>query len=473
MAKNIFISTSIPYVNARPHIGHALEFVQTDTLARFFRLKNKSVFFLSGTDENAQKNVASAEKEGVSPQELVDKYSQAFYSFKSFLNISFNDFIRTTEKRHKEGAQLFWQLCKDDLYKKKYKGWYCSGCEAFVTEKDLVDGLCPEHQKKPEFIEEENYFFRLSSYQKQLEEIIENDTIRINPQERKNEVLGFIRKGLTDFSVSRSTERVKGWGIPVPDDPSQIIYVWFDALLNYITALNFASDRELYKQYWEDSYKIHVIGKGISRFHAIYWPAMLLSAKLPLPSEELIHGYVTVNGEKISKSLGNVIDPFEVVKKYGIDPVRYYLLKEINPFKDGDFSFERFEEIYNADLANGLGNLVQRVAKLCENNSLTIKDESKKEFDGDVDKLLNSFEFHQALEAIWKHIAEADRFVNENKPWELSGEEASDILTQLIKQIRLIAYNLQPFLPDTAEKILDIFSKTIKAPDVPLFPRIK
>ncbi|MGI5828162.1 MAG: methionine--tRNA ligase [Patescibacteria group bacterium] len=472
MAKNIFISTSIPYVNASPHIGHALEFVQADTLARFYRLSGQDVFFLSGTDENAQKNVASAEKEGIYPQALVDKYSQAFYKFKPSLNISFDDFLRTTEKRHKLGAQRFWELCRSDIYKKKYKGWYCAGCEAFVTEKDLVDGLCPEHHKKPVLIEEENYFFNLSKYQKQIEELIENDTIKIFPEERKNEVLSFIRRGLEDFSVSRSAQRVKNWGIPVPGDPSQIIYVWFDALLNYITALNFGTDQKLYKKYWENGSKIHVIGKGISRFHAIYWPAMLLSAKLPLPTEEFIHGYVTVNGEKISKSLGNVIDPFEVVKKYGTDPVRYYLLKEINPFKDGDFSFSRFEELYNSDLANGLGNLIQRVARLCEKNSVIIEE---KEFPIDIriSQTLTKFEFHLALEAIWNKITEADRLVDSRKPWELTGDEAIEILTSLGQKIREVAYNLRPFLPETSEKILQVFSGAVKTPAKPFFPRIK
>lgn len=480
--KKIFISTSIPFVNAPPHIGHALEFVQADTLARYYRLLNHDVFFLSGTDENAQKNVRAAEKKGLSPQKLIKKYSERFRQFKTILNISFDDFIRTTEERHKKGSQNFWQLCQKDIYKKSYRGWYCLGCEAFVTKKDLVNGKCPEHQKEPEFVEEENYFFTLKKYQKKIKEVIVNDKIKIRPKERKNEILSFIDQGLEDFSISRDAKRLRNWGIPVPNDPTQIIYVWFDALINYITGLNFSGDQKLYKKFWEsDSKKIHVIGKGIIRFHAIYWPAMLLSAKIPLPSHEFIHGYITINGEKISKSLGNVIDPFEVVKKYGTDATRYYLLKEIHPFKDGDFTYKRFEEVYNSDLANGLGNLVQRVAKLCEKVKLDgSKFKPKKsDLNTTIANYFEKFKFNQALEIIWKYISALDKYIERKRPWEKSGQELKEILGNIITGVESgqslleIAHSLKPFLPETARKIEDIFTaQRIKAPAKPLFPRI-
>ena len=363
MKKKFYVTTSIPYVNAAPHIGHALEFVQADVIARYHRLLNQDVHFLSGTDDNALKNVQAAEEKKIPIVEFVKENSGKFYQLKSGLNLSFDDFIGTSEKRHFEGAQAFWQACKkEDIYKKKYRGLYCVGCETFYTAKDLVGGKCPEHKTKPEVVEEENYFFRLSKYQDWLENLIASDQLKIIPETRKNEVLSFIHRGLEDFSISRSKKRAHGWGIPVPGNPEQIIYVWFDALANYITALDWQNNKKLYQKYWPAD--VHVIGKGIIRFHAVYWPVMLKSAGIDLPKQEFVHGYVTTEGQKISKSLGNVIDPFDLVKKYSIDPVRYYLLREIPAYSDGDFSERRFKEIYNADLANGLGNLVARVVAI-------------------------------------------------------------------------------------------------------------
>ena len=292
------------------------------------------------------------------------------------LNLSFNDFIRTRENRHLEGAKKLWSACRpEDIYKKQYTGLYCVGCEAFYTPKEVPDDVCPEHKKPLEKIEEENYFFRLSAYQQQIEKLIESDTLSILPESRKNEVLNFVRQGLEDFSISRSQERAKHWGVDVPGDPTQVMYVWFDALSNYITALDYAKNGELYKTFWNSSEckKIHMIGKGILRFHAVYWPAILLSAGLSLPQEIFVHDYVTINGEKISKSIGNVIHPQALVSEYGTDAVRYYFLREMPSTGDGDFSGRRLKEIYNSDLANGLGNLVARVAKLCENSKFEFK----------------------------------------------------------------------------------------------------
>ena len=470
MTKKFYITTAIPYVNAEPHLGHGLEFIQTDVIARYHHLLGKNVYFLSGTDDNALKNVQAAEEKKIPVKKFVKQNSDKFYQLKDALDISFDDFIRTTEKRHIEGAQALWKACKkEDIYKKKYKGLYCVGCEVFLTEKDLVNGKCPEHNKKPEVVEEENYFFRLSRYQDWLEDLISKDKLKIVPKIRKNEVLAFIRRGLEDFSISRTRERAHGWGIPVPGNSSQIIYVWFDALANYITALDWQNKGKLYQKYWPAD--VHVIGKGITRFHAIYWPAMLKSAGIPLPKTEFVHGYITVEGEKISKSLGNVIDPFDLVKKYGTDPIRYYLLREIPAYGDGDFSIQRFKEVYNADLANGLGNLAARIAKLCEKSGFNFE-ATKSQIYPQVKKSLDKFQFDEALSLIWKKIGFCDKLIDREKPWELSGEKLKTVLEKLVKEIRQISYNLQPFLPETAEKI----EKQFKGPKIksekPLFPRL-
>src|SRR3989344_1095214 len=310
MMNKYFISTAIPYVNSDPHIGFALELIQGDVLARYRRLMGDEVFFVNGTDENALKNAQAAEKAGVDVSKFVEQHAEKFKKLSEVLNISNNDFIRTTEERHVKGAQKLWKACKpEDIYKKAYKGLYCVGCEEFKTQKDLIEGVCLEHRTKPEEVEEQNYFFKLSKYEKELLRLIESNEIKITPSSRKNETLEFIRGGLEDFSISRSRERAKNWGIPVPGDDSQIQYVWFDALTNYINALGYGislvGEDARFKEFWENGQTAHLVGKGITRFHAIYWPAMLLSAGLALPKEIFVHGYVTVDGEKISKSIGN------------------------------------------------------------------------------------------------------------------------------------------------------------------------
>ena len=475
MSKKFYITTAIPYVNANPHIGMALEYVQADVLARYHRQKGDDVFFLTGADENSLKNVQAAEKEGLSAKELVDRNTEKFIAATKALNISNDDFIRTTAKKHFLGAQKLWSACKkEDIYKKKYRGLYCVGCEQFYTEKELVDGKCPEHQKEPEVVEEENYFFRLSNYQKKLEKLIESDEYKIFPESRKNEVLSFIRMGLEDFSISRSQKRAKNWGVPLPDDESQVMYVWFDALSNYITALDYDSNGKNFKKYWPAD--AHIIGKGIIRFHAVYWPAMLMSSGIKLPKNLFVHGYINIEGGKMSKSLGNVIDPLELVSKYGVEPVRYYLLRHINPFTDSDFSIEQFEKAYTADLANGLGNVVSRVAGLIEQNPVKIEIREQKTENRDFKKLIDGFLFDQALKYIWDKIAEIDGLISETKPWELAKagklKEVEKILNQAANEIYQISQLLIPFLPQTAEKIEKIFiAKQIKKAD-PLFPRL-
>lgn len=479
MAKNTFyITTAIPYVNAAPHVGFALELVQTDAVARYHKLTGDDTYFLTGTDENALKNVHAAEELGVPTQQFVDQNSEKFAALKEALNLSFDDFIRTTEKRHIKGAQKLWQACRrEDIYKKKYKGLYCVGCEVFYTEKELKDGVCPEHKTPLEEVEEENYFFKLSNYQEWLEKLIESDELKIIPKTRKNEVLSFIRQGLEDFSVSRSIQRAHGWGIPVPGDDKQIMYVWFDALSNYITALGYAEEGELYQKYWlKNPNRVHVIGKGITRFHAIYWPAMLKSAGIPLPTTEFVHGYITVEGQKISKSLGNVIDPFTLIEKYGTDAVRYYLLREIPSYGDGDFSENRFKELYNADLANNLGNLVARVAKLAEQAAIKLStsevDLEHQKFQ-DYHRALEEFKFNDALVLIWEKIQAANKFIDEKQPWGQTGKDLEETLARLSSEVRELAVLLKPFLPETAKRIEKQFTGPGIQSEKPLFPRLK
>jgi len=480
-----YITTAIPYVNARPHIGFALEIVQADVLARYQRELGQDVFFLTGTDENSLKNAQAAEKEGIGVKELCDRNAAIFYGLKEALNLSFDQFIRTTEERHFSGAQKLWQACKkEDIYKKKYKGFYCVGCESFYIEKDLVDGQCPEHRTKPEIVEEENYFFRLANYQDKLLKIIESDEYKIAPETRKNEIISFVKMGLEDFSISRSRERAHGWGVPVPGDDSQIMYVWFDALANYLTALDYSGDQKLLKKYWPAD--VHVIGKGVIRFHAVYWPAMLLSAGLELPKELFVHGYINVGGEKMSKSLGNVIDPFALVQKYGTDAVRYYLLKQIHPFEDSDFTIEKFEETYNADLANGLGNLAARTANLIEKNfdgriknkeltRLPARQGIKNKELNKINQLVKEYRFDEALKEIQGLITSADQLIDKEKPWALVKSDlkkAEKVLTGVADQILVIAELLKPFLPGTAEKIIKQFTADKIVKGEPLFPRI-
>jgi methionyl-tRNA synthetase len=469
-SKKFFITTAIDYVNSLPHLGHALEKIETDVLARYHRSLGEEVFFLTGTDENSLKNVRAAEEEKIAIEELVNKYAKKFYQLKELLHLSFDDFIRTTEERHIKGAQKLWQACQKDIYKKKYKGLYCVGCETFYKKEELINGLCPEHKTKPELVEEENYFFRLSKYQKELKKIIERNDLEIIPEVRKNEILSFINSGLEDICISRLSERAKGWGIDVPSDPTQKIWVWFDALANYITAAGYGTDAEKFKNLWPAD--IHVIGKGIIRFHAIYWPAILLSAGLNLPKRIFVHGYITSRGEKMSKSLGNVIGPFELVKKYGTDPVRYFLLREIPPTKDGDFTYEKFEKRYESDLAKGLGNLVARIISMTGGLGIeaptqdTELQTATKKAEKSCFEALDRFKFNEALASIWELVSFCDRYIEKEKPWE---DKNQKVISSLLFTLSKIARLLAPFLPETSEKILKEL-KTKKGE--PLFPRL-
>jgi methionyl-tRNA synthetase len=474
MNKKFYITTAIPYVNSAPHVGHALEFVEGDTIARFHKILGEEVLLLSGGDENALKNVQAAEKAGEEIQKFVDKNTEKFLELTKKLNCQFDIWQKgSDQKNHFPSSQKLWGLCDKagDIYKKIYEGLYCTGCEQFYLLSELNEkGECFEHPgKKLETVSEENYFFKLSKYQKQLIELIESNKLKIDPIERKNEVLSFLKEPLLDISISRSNERAKNWGVPVPNDPSQRLYVWFDALNIYQSGIGFGWNEEKYKKWWPAD--LHVIGKGITRFHAVYWPAFLLSANLELPKAIFIHGYFTVNGQKMSKTLGNVIDPANLIDKYGADALRYYLLAKFSPFADGDFSEEKLKEVYNGELANGLGNLVARTAKLCENSGFEFAP-TKVTVDPNIENALKEYKFDVALKTIWQEVAQTDQFINEEEPWTLKGEELKKVLIHLVDHLHSIAFNLRPFLPETAEKIGKQFgSAKIKA-EAPLFPRL-
>jgi len=365
--RRFYITTAIPYVNGDPHLGFALECVQADVLARHRRLRGEHVRFLTGTDDNSLKNVEATEAAGAPVAEFVGAKAERFAALRGPLELSNDDFIRTSvDPRHRPGVERLWCACaaSDDLYERNYEGLYCTGCEAFLPPSELVDGLCPEHRQAPEQVAERNWFFRLSRYEHELLRLVESGRLRIEPEHRRNEVLSFIRGGLADFSISRSRERARGWGIPVPDDPSQVIYVWFDALGNYITALDYASSGDSYRDWWEKAdERVHVIGKGITRFHAVYWPAILLAAGEPLPTAIFVHDYLTVNGQKLSKSLGTPIDPVDLATRYGIDALRWWFLRDVPQSGDADFREELLAVRAN-ELADGLGNLVNRVITL-------------------------------------------------------------------------------------------------------------
>lgn len=465
MQKKFYVTAAIPYVNAAPHIGHALEFIQVDVIARFHKLLGDKVTALTGGDENALKNVQAAEKAGFLPQEFVDKNAKLFEELLKKLNCNFDVFQKGSSLSHFKSSQELWNKCftKGDIYKKNYQGLYCVGCETFYTEEELNEkGECFEHPgKKLELVSETNYFFKLSSYQTQLVQLISSDQLKISPEFRKTEILNFLKEPLRDISVSRSNERAKNWGVPVPNDDTQRMYVWFDALNIYRSGVDAAT--------WPAD--LHVIGKGIIRFHTVYWPAFLLSAGLALPKAVMAHGYLTIDGQKMSKTIGNIVDPLEIISKYGVDALRYYLLREIPPFDDGDFSYRRLDEVYSSDLANELGNLVMRITTLAEKDGLTINNETIKQLNSETIKKFENFQFNTILEEIWKQIKTLNKNIDDFAPWKKTAEERKEFLTKSLNEIHQVGNSLQPFLPETAEKILKATSGKITKIS-PLFPRL-
>jgi methionyl-tRNA synthetase len=470
---NFYITTPIYYPNAEPHLGHAYTTLLCDGLTRFHRLMGEETYFLTGTDENTQKVIQSAEKAGKDPHVYLEEIVSRFKHLYDELGISYSQFIRTSDSSlHWPGAIEFWQRLEanGDLYKGEYVGLYCVGCEAFKTEKDLVDGKCPNHDTKPLELKEENYFFRLSSYTDEIKKLIESDEILITPASRKNEIINFIEGGLDDISFSRPAKEV-AWGIPVPNDESQKMYVWMDALTNYITALGFGRDEENMK-FWPG---VHVVGKDILRFHAVIWPAMLLSASISLPKEIYVHGMLISDGKKMSKSLGNVISPFEMIERYGRDASRYLLLRHVHPFDDTDITWERLDEWYTANLVNGLGNLVSRVMKMAETHlDAPIERPMVADFDPVFLHALDSYNFQSACDLIWKKVGDLDERIATTEPFKLIKEDKTagqTLIAELVRDVYLIGRLLLPIMPEANAKIKEAVLQN-KKPDN-LFPRLE
>ena len=471
--KTFYITTTAPYVNADPHIGFALEIIQDDAIARFHRQFGDEVAFGFGTDEHGLKIYRKALEAKKDPLKYCSEYAKKFDDLRKALNLSTTHFIRTTDKPHIKAAQEFWNRCfkNGDIYKKNYRIKYCVGCELEKTDSELSDGKCPVHPNlKIENYEEENYFFRFSKYQKKLLELYEKNPDFVFPKNRLLEIKTFVEKGLEDFSVSRLKKKMP-WGVDVPNDPEHVMYVWFDALVFYISNIGWPENEKEFDLWWP---VIQVAGKDNLRQQSAIWQAMLMSAGLPNSKQIFIHGFITSNGQKMSKSLGNVINPFDLVKKYGSDTVRYYLLKEIPSFDDGDFSYRRMDEIYNADLANELGNLVSRLTNLGETDSLTVTDKTIEQYNNKTIKQYNNFQFNLILENIWKQIKTLNKTIDDFAPWKKTPEDRKDFLLQCFKTLKSIAWQLEPFLPETAEKIIIAATSITKIKKIPpLFPRLK
>jgi len=487
MAKKYYITTTLPYVNARPHIGFALEIIQADVLARGQRGRGSEVFFNTGTDEHGLKIYQKAAELGKTAQQYCDESAVPFKELKDKLGLSFDNFIRTTDEHHIAAAQEFWKRCdkNGDIYKKIYKAKYCVGCELEVTDSQLVNGRCPFHPNKDvEVIEEENYFFRFSKYQQPLLDFYNSDPDFVIPEGRFNEIKSFVAGGLQDFSISRVKEKMP-WGIAVPGDDNQVMYVWFDALVNYISCLGWPSSAKAtegkpskFEEFWgtkDNRNAVQVAGKDNLRQQSAMWQAMLMSAGLPNSKQVFIHGFVTANGQKMSKSLGNVIDPVELVDKYGIDAVRYFMLRELPSTEDGDFSYEKFEERYNADLAKGIGNLAARVVTISKKigaemtSEADINPEVKAELvaaQKAAESLLEEYKFNEALAATWKLVNFGDKYIEKTQPWKTKDTAA---VGDLLFVISRIAAMVEPFIPGTSQKIKKLLAGEETGI---LFPRI-
>jgi len=492
-----YITTTLPYVNAEPHIGFALEIVEADVIARFKRAQGFDVVFNTGTDEHGLKIYRRAREEKKDPQAYVDEYAKKFDALKDALNLSYTDFIRTSDEAHKKAAQEFWKLCEKngDIYKKKYSIKYCVGCELEKTESELFEGKCPLHPKQElELIDEENYFFRFSKYQEKLLELYRSQSDFVVPESRLHEIKKFVEQGLQDFSISRLKEKLP-WGVPVPGDEDHVMYVWFDALVNYISTLGWPSSVPLretpagkssptddksnkFKDFWISGTPVQVAGKDNLRQQAAIWQAMLFSAGIPNTHQIFIHGFITHDGKKMSKSLGNVVDPIALVQKYGTDAVRYFLLIGFHAYEDGDFTVKRFEEIYNAELANGIGNFVQRVTTLAEKAKITRQDLSDKSLENaivdnislkalfrDVEFTIKSdfakYEFWHSLVMLQQLVAAGDKYLNDTQAWTLKGDKQREVLGNLVYITLELAKHLHIFLPQTSENILSRFGLTI------------
>ncbi|MEP6783882.1 MAG: methionine--tRNA ligase, partial [Acidobacteriota bacterium] len=460
-----FLTTAIDFVNSRPHLGTAYEKITADIIARYRRLAGYETHFLMGNDEHSQNVFKKAAEQGKDPLAYCDEMERVFRDVWKRLDLSFDDFIRTTDrKRHFPAVQKMAQACLDngDIYEGAYEGWYCEGCEAFKPEKDLVDGLCPIHQTKPQWIKEKNWFFRLSKYQQPLLKLYAEHPSFIEPEIRRNEILRLVEGGLEDISMSRAGQ---SWGIPVPFDPTSVVYVWFDALINYAAAVGYGWDEEQFKQWWPAN--LHVVGKDITRFHCVIWPAMLMSARLPLPQQVFGHGWVYFKGERMSKTMGNIVDPLDAANRFGPDPLRLYLAKEIPYGGDGDFTWERFEERYNADLANNLGNLVNRLASMTERYQqgrirstgggalATTASQAVSAYRSAMDR----HALHEGAAAAFRLISAANTFIAETQPWSLAkdaekADQLNGALADTAEAVRIAATLLAPIMPSSATEIL-------------------
>lgn len=469
---NRYITTAIPYVNGLPHIGHAVDYCLADVCARFYKLLGDEVRFQVGTDEHGGKIYQKAKELNIPVQEYVDRNSEKFRGFIAALDVDYTDFIRTSDSEHEKRVQDIWLRLSDHIYPEKYVGWYCTGCERYITQKeyDENNGACPDHQKAYEKLEEENYYLRISDFKAQIRKAIEFDEMLVLPSFRKNEVLKMLDES-PDVSISRPKSQLT-WGITVPDDTSQTMYVWLDALSNYITVLGYP-DKEI-NDWWPATAQF--VGKDILRFHAIIWPAILLGLGLPLPKTIVSHGMVLADGQKMSKSVGNVVDPVEVLNRYGTDAFRYYFLRHIDTFSDSDFTWEKFISAYNNELANDYGNLVQRLATLAVKNHFKFNKRERK-LDEQYVNLMSAFRFSDAFENVWSRIQNINKRIDDEKPWLLAKNnertKLDDCLNGLIGDLLDCNYALSPFLPSATKKIDVIFGDSIALPDQPLFPKDK
>jgi len=470
MAK-FYITTAIPYVNGNPHVGHAMDYLLADVCSRYQKMLGNDVRFQAGTDEHGNKIFQKAKELNVPVQEYVDENARKFQDFIAKLGVEYTDFIRTTDEDHERRVQKVWEKMTDHIYLAKYEGWYCMGCERYITDKEYEEnhGVCPDHQKPYEKLSEENHYFRLADFKDKVKKAIESHEVTILPEYREKEILKLLEES-PDVSISRPKSQLT-WGVPVPGDEDQVMYVWMDALSNYITVLGYPEND--ISEYWPAPAQF--VGKDILRFHTILWPAMLMALDLPLPKVIVSHGMVLSNGQKMSKSIGNVIDPIEVLDKHGTEAFRYYFLRHVDTFADSDFTWDKFEDSYNNELANDLGNLVQRLATMCKKNEFSLSGAKEPEIPEEYKNLMNDFRFKDAFDYTWEKVQAINKEIDDKKPWALAKEGKKDeletVLGELVQNLLATAKLLEPFLPATAGRIQDIFAGEILPPEEPLFPK--